>query len=121
MVQVVITILILFFKQVLLQLVGDQLHFTGTFAPEEAFSNLYGTANGTWELRVYDDYSADIGVVSDWSISLCGGSVTSINPTFNDITIANADVTLADPMDITGTLTLTAGDIISDATNKLTH
>ena len=45
---------------------------------------------------------------------------TSANPTFNDITIANADVTLADPMDITGTLTLTAGDIISDATNKLT-
>ena len=64
------------------------------------------------------DYSADIWPNNDWSMIMININTTinpvSINPTFNDITIANADVTLADPMDITGTLTLTTGDIISD-------
>ena len=45
---------------------------------------------------------------------------TSINPTFNEIVVNGPDITLADKMDVTGTLTLTSGDITTDATNKVT-
>ncbi|MDG2370356.1 MAG: T9SS type A sorting domain-containing protein, partial [Flavobacteriales bacterium] len=93
--------------------------FTGTYAPEEAFTGLSGTANGTWTLSVYDDAGGDGGYIDDWSISLSGGSITSINPTFNEIVVNGGDVTLAQDVDVTTTLTLTSGDIITSSSNKL--
>ncbi|HIA06395.1 MAG TPA: hypothetical protein EYN71_06805, partial [Flavobacteriales bacterium] len=50
--------------------------FTGTYAPEQAFSTfLRGAANGTWTLKVVDDASGDIGTLDSWSLeftSSCG-------------------------------------------------
>jgi subtilisin-like proprotein convertase family protein len=44
--------------------------FTGTFTPEQPFSNLTGSADGTWTLRIYDDASGDVGTFTNWSINL---------------------------------------------------
>ena len=48
-------------------------------------------------------------------------TLTSINPTFNEIVvhIETGDVTLASPVDVTTALTLTKGDIITTSTNYL--
>ncbi|MBP7809015.1 MAG: proprotein convertase P-domain-containing protein [Bacteroidia bacterium] len=44
--------------------------FTGSFTPEQSFSNFTGTTNnGTWSLIVADDASADVGTLISWSIS----------------------------------------------------
>ncbi len=47
-------------------------------------------------------------------------SSASINPTFNEIVVNGGDVTLAQDVDVTTTLTLTSGDIITSSSNKLT-
>ncbi|MBE9576156.1 PKD domain-containing protein, partial [Flavobacterium proteolyticum] len=44
--------------------------FTGTYAPEQAFSTLNGcTANGTWELFVQDDLGGVTGTITGWTIT----------------------------------------------------
>nr|AOE06549.1 carbohydrate binding family CBM6 [uncultured bacterium]CBL87557.1 secreted protein containing PKD domains [uncultured Flavobacteriia bacterium] len=40
-------------------------------------------------------------------------TIGTINPAFNNVAVNGADVTLSSPMDVSGTLTLTSGDIIS--------
>jgi len=54
------------------------------------------------------------------NIDYNGSTATYSAPTFKDVTINGAGITLADKMDVIGTLTLTTGDITTDATNKLT-
>lgn len=44
--------------------------FTGNFAPEQAFSTLTGSANGTWNLVVVDDAGDDTGTLLDWSLNI---------------------------------------------------
>ena len=91
--------------------------FTGSFTPETAFSNLTGTANGNWKLRVGDDYSGDIGDLLDWEINISGSASGGI---FKNIAINNSSgVSLGSNIEITGTLTLTDGDINTNA-NTLT-
>jgi len=50
--------------------------FTGTYAPEVAFTTfLRGAANGTWTLRVIDDQNNQTGTLDSWSLeftSSCG-------------------------------------------------
>lgn len=41
----------------------------GTFAPEQAFSNLTGAASGIWTLRVVDDEGSDLGTLNSWGIT----------------------------------------------------
>jgi subtilisin-like proprotein convertase family protein len=43
--------------------------FTGTFTPEQPFSSLTGPADGTWTLKVVDDYVIDIGTLDNWRIT----------------------------------------------------
>ena len=43
--------------------------FTGIFLPQEQFTKLTGTANGTWTLKVKDISSNDLGTLNKWSIS----------------------------------------------------
>jgi subtilisin-like proprotein convertase family protein len=42
--------------------------FTGDFRPEQPFTALSGTANGTWTLIISDDASGDQGTIKKWSI-----------------------------------------------------
>ena len=91
--------------------------FTGSYTPEQAFSNLTGTANGTWKLRVNDDYSGDTGDLLDWEINISGSASGGI---FERVAINNsAGVTLNSNLEIDGTLTLTSGDLNTGA-NTLT-
>lgn len=44
--------------------------FTGNFAPEEPFSDLYGSpVNGTWRLNIIDDQFGINGTLLDWTIN----------------------------------------------------
>jgi subtilisin-like proprotein convertase family protein len=42
---------------------------TGTFAPEQAFSTLTGTGDGTWSLVIIDDAADDLGTLTDWTLT----------------------------------------------------
>jgi subtilisin-like proprotein convertase family protein len=42
--------------------------FTGTYLPEQAFSNLTGNVNGTWGLKVSDLATGDIGILHKWTL-----------------------------------------------------
>ena len=45
--------------------------FTGSFIPEQALAGLIGKdANGTWILRVTDDFAVYAGVLNSWSINV---------------------------------------------------
>ncbi len=44
--------------------------FTGQFLPEESFTNLTGTANGTWRLKVMDLGIGDVGTLHKWTIKI---------------------------------------------------
>lgn len=43
--------------------------FSGTFAPDQPFSNLTGGVNGTWTLTVADLVASDIGTLNNWSLA----------------------------------------------------
>jgi subtilisin-like proprotein convertase family protein len=51
---------------------GGTAPYTGTFAPAQPFTNLTGSANGTWTLSIYDQASGDVGTIQNWSISYLG-------------------------------------------------
>jgi subtilisin-like proprotein convertase family protein/F0F1-type ATP synthase assembly protein I len=44
--------------------------FTGTFLPDESFSLLTANVNGTWNLRVADVASVDVGTINNWTLRL---------------------------------------------------
>ncbi|MCB9274915.1 MAG: choice-of-anchor L domain-containing protein [Lewinellaceae bacterium] len=51
--------------------IGNQ-PFTGEWAPEGFWEDLYGNdklTNGTWRLSLYDKFAPDIGVLNRWSIT----------------------------------------------------
>lgn len=49
--------------------------FTGTYAPQQAFTNLTGTANGTWKIKVIDAYAQDTGSIWGWKITLASANI----------------------------------------------
>ena len=54
--------------------------FTGSFIPQAPFSGFTGSANGTWALRVYDQFGGDQGTINKWTLKLPNAnSVTSYN------------------------------------------
>ena len=95
--------------------------FTGTFTPEESFSNLTGSADGTWTLSIYDDESIAEGEFIDFTIELpntisyswsssVGGFTSGVqNPTSNSIT-----------ENTTYTVTATVASCSSTATTSVT-
>lgn len=51
--------------------IADQ-PFTGEFAPEGYWEDLYGSdspTNGTWQLSLFDKFAADVPVLNSWSIT----------------------------------------------------
>lgn len=44
--------------------------FSGSFIPEQPFSNLTGSANGLWKLNVSDNLSTDSGTLLGWEIKV---------------------------------------------------
>lgn len=58
------------FKTGFPSITGGSAPFTGTYAPEQAFSSLTGTAHGTWQLVVKDDAGVDTGTLLDWTLQI---------------------------------------------------
>jgi hypothetical protein len=54
--------------------------FTGEYSPEEAFSTLTGSADGTWTLRIFDDASGDISTLDNWNIKYTAEASYSWQP-----------------------------------------
>ncbi|MES2567447.1 MAG: gliding motility-associated C-terminal domain-containing protein [Bacteroidota bacterium] len=58
--------------------------FTGTFAPQQAFSGLSTCAlNGAWKLRVTDNVGGDNGTLLNWSLTFANQNTYSWAPTTN--------------------------------------
>ena len=53
--------------------------FNGTYAPEQSFSSLTGTGNGTWKMKIQDIGGLDIGTLWKWSIVLMSNNIISYN------------------------------------------
>lgn len=53
--------------------------FTGSYLPQMAFSNLTGSANGTWNLKVIDGFGQDLGTLMKWSITATPNTIISYN------------------------------------------
>ncbi|MCX7862081.1 MAG: proprotein convertase P-domain-containing protein [Bacteroidales bacterium] len=51
-------------------IVNGTAPFTGQFQPEQSFSNLTGSANGTWRLKVMDLAPGDVGILHKWTIKI---------------------------------------------------
>lgn len=103
--------------------------FTGTFQPEYAFSDLTGSANGTWQLHIVDNYAADEGTLYEWSISYQStNSIVSYNWTpatgLSSATVSNPDAILTATETYTVTVTdergCTATDEVEIAVNQPT-
>ena len=61
--------------------------FTATYSPENPLSVLNNeTSLGNWKLSVYDNWTADSGTITSWSIEICGSPVLGIE----DSKIANS-------------------------------
>ena len=85
--------------------------FTGDYLPEQSFSMLSGSANGTWTLEVIDDSPGDDGTLKGWTINMktpnaivgyswspaAGLSSSTIyNPVASPVTTTNYTVTVTD-------------------------
>lgn len=51
--------------------------FTGTYVPQQAFSNLTGVADGTWILRMQDWVGGDVGTFNSWGITFTLNTIPS--------------------------------------------
>ncbi len=86
--------------------------FTGTFTPEQPFSMLTGTANGTWNLEIVDLAGGDVGTLQRWTLNIpTPNSLVTVNWTpaagLSSTTIVNP---IASPL-VTTTYTVTVTDV----------
>ncbi|MGE6269135.1 cadherin domain-containing protein [Aeromonas media] len=92
--------------------------FTGTFTPEQAFSNLTGGARGVWTLRIADEAQADVGYLQGWNIQFTdySGSMgpTSIDAALPVITSADMATAIDENSNVGQTVYIAAA---SDANN----
>lgn len=90
--------------------------FTGIFQPEQPFTNLTGSANGTWTLRIVDNAGGDIATLQRWTLSLPNSiasyawspaaglsSTTVANPTANPTITTTYTVVVTDANGCTAT------------------
>ena len=55
-----------------------------SYQPQEPLSVFNGTnANGTWQLKVFDDYNQDGGELQFWGLELCGPPINNALPTIS--------------------------------------
>lgn len=95
--------------------------FTGVFTPEIPFSNLTGTANGTWTLWAIDNATSDIGTINSWSITYGTAASSAIYSWSPSITLNNSMIInpIASPISTT-TYTLTGNLNGCSATDAVT-
>ena len=92
--------------------------FTGTYTPEVAFTNLTGSANGTWTLTINDNASVDVGTLNNWSLTFNNINVGTYAWSSNPAGFTSTLLTPTVSPTVTTTYTLTAsanGCSLSDA------
>lgn len=70
-------------------IVSASAPFTGSFKPQETLGNMNNgqNGNGTWTLRIVDNYAADVGIVNSWSITFSSGAASPILFTSSNLPI----------------------------------
>lgn len=82
--------------------------FSGTYTPEDPFTNLNGCdINGTWTLIVDDDASGDNGTLNGWSITFDSEAQFTWSPTTNMTNSTTLTPTVTPTSTTTYTLTST--------------
>ena len=83
--------------------------FTGSYLPQQPFSQLSGTANGTWNIKITDLSGQDIGTLYKWSITLSPNVITAYSWSpgvgLNDSTSASVIATPASTVTYAVTVT----------------
>jgi len=88
--------------------------FAGAFRPTDSLASLRGKpVNGTWKLRLSDQYSNDFGTLFCWALRVASHEQTIACSAFNPLPVAT-NVTLSAQMNSPASGTLTAGDIDGD-------
>ncbi len=92
--------------------------FTGSFTPEQPFSNLTGTANGTWKLKIQDVAGADVGTLFKWRITLAPNVISSYSWSpasgLSNASVANPVATVSGSVNYTVTVSDAQGCTASD-------
>ncbi|MDY6950682.1 MAG: filamentous hemagglutinin N-terminal domain-containing protein [Thermodesulfobacteriota bacterium] len=95
--------------------------FTGTFRPEEAFTDLIGEdANGDWQLEIEDDAAFLEGILNAWSIEVGTSSFDSgdVPVAINDNATVSSTLSVSDPgLTVEGIVPGDAGDITLNVTS----
>ena len=88
--------------------------FAGVFRPATSLSALRGKPlNGTWRLRLSDQYSNDFGTLLCWGLDIVSHEQTVTCAVFN-LPPTAINLSLATPMNTDAAATLSAGDIEGD-------
>ncbi|HKS35883.1 MAG TPA: S8 family serine peptidase, partial [Verrucomicrobiae bacterium] len=88
--------------------------FIGAFRPTDSLASLRGKpVNGTWKLRLSDQYSNDFGTLFCWALRVASHEQTVACSVFNPPPVAT-NVTVSVPMNSPASGMLTAGDIDAD-------
>lgn len=76
---------------------GGTAPFSGSYVPEQPFSNLSGCSiNGTWSLIVRDDASLDVGTLLNWTINFNNNLTYSWSPS-TGLSSTTSSVVTANP------------------------
>lgn len=60
----------IFTSTAIVPITGATAPFTGEYLPASSFSNLTGSAQGTWYLKASDNGNGDVGSIESWTINL---------------------------------------------------
>jgi hypothetical protein len=76
------------------------------YQPQEPLSTFNGTnANGTWQIKIFDDYNQDGGELQFWGLELCGPPINFTPPTISLV---------PDSVEVGGMLTISNSKLSGD-------
>lgn len=105
-------------------IIGGFAPFTGSFRPEGNFANFTGNVNGTWQLRVIDWASSDIGNITNWTLTINTVTVPTISYAWTSnpsgFTAATANTSASPTQTTTYTVTATESGSGCAGSNSIT-
>ena len=105
-------------------IISGSAPFTGTYTPEQAFSNLTGSADGTWTLNIYDDAGGDTGNFANFSITIPATSTSTVTYSWSldggTTTMTTGTSATSDALNSNSTITMTATDDGNSCTSTAT-
>ena len=105
-------------------IISGSAPFTGTYTPEQAFSNLTGSADGTWTLNIYDDAGGDTGNFANFSITIPATSTSTVTYSWSldggTTTMTTGASATSDALNSNSTITMTATNDGNSCTSTAT-